>query len=139
MRHDPPDEDHGRKAHLKDVHDDVPPDYYDVSMKTNLIQRLYHGRRFNALCELASRANGRLLDVGCDGGTLLARIADKAKPSTVIALDLSSEAVKYTLVKRPDFSGLVGDGEALPFSNDAFQAIFCSEVMEHIERPVRLF
>ena len=133
------DHDDGQKAHLKEVHDDVPPDYYDTSMKTNLIQRFYHGRRFKKLCDLATKTDGALLDVGCDGGTLLERIADKAKPSTVVALDLSSEAVRYTLGKRPDFAGLVGDAEALPFRDDAFQAIFCSEVMEHIERPEHLF
>jgi ubiquinone/menaquinone biosynthesis C-methylase UbiE len=130
---------HDQKTHLKEVHEDVPPDYYDTSMKTNLIQRFYHGRRFKNLCDLASRTQGKLLDVGCDGGTLLEKIAAKASASRVVALDLSGEAVKYTLGKRPDFAGVVGDAEALPFRNGAFEAIFCSEVMEHIERPEKLF
>ena len=132
-------EDHNQKAHLKEVHDDVPPDYYDTSIKTNLIQRLYHGRRFSALCELATQTDGRLLDVGCDGGSLLEHFADKAKPSMVVALDLSAEAVRYTMSKRPDFSGLVADGEALPLRSAAFEVILCSEAMEHVERPDRLF
>jgi ubiquinone/menaquinone biosynthesis C-methylase UbiE len=132
-------DDHDQKSHLKDVHDDVPPDYYDTSLKTNLIQRVYHGRRFKKLCDLATRTNGALLDVGCDGGTLLERIADKAKPTKVVALDLSADAVRYTLGKRPEFAGLTGDAEALPFRDSSFQAIFCSEVMEHIERPESLF
>jgi 2-polyprenyl-3-methyl-5-hydroxy-6-metoxy-1,4-benzoquinol methylase len=130
--------DHDQKTHLKELHDDVPPNYYDTSMKTNLIQRFYHGRRFKNLCNLASKTEGTLLDVGCDGGTLLEKIAAKVAPSRVVALDLSGEAVRYTLGKRPDFAGLIADAEALPFRDGVFEAIFCSEVMEHIERPQTL-
>ena len=133
--------DHGPNAErtLKDIHDDVPPDYYDASLKTNLSQRVYHNRRFDGICELVSKTPGAVLDVGCDGGTLLERIADKAKPSRVVALDLAAESVAYTAGKRADFDGLVGDGEALPFRDGAFDAIFCSEVLEHVERPDQLF
>jgi 2-polyprenyl-3-methyl-5-hydroxy-6-metoxy-1,4-benzoquinol methylase len=137
-------QDHDHDAHdehrsLKDIHEDVPPDYYDTSLKTNPIQRVYHNRRFDGICELVSKTPGAILDVGCDGGTLLERIADKATPSRVVALDLAAESVAYTVGKRPDFDGLVGDGEGLPFRNGAFDAIFCSEVLEHVERPDRLF
>ena len=128
----------GEKS-LLEVHEDVPPDYYDTSLKTNIIQRLYHGRRFNALCEMVAKTDGAILDVGCDGGTLLERLAEKAQAPTVVGLDLSREAVVYTLGKRPDFQLLVGDAEGLPFRDGTFAAIFCSEVMEHIERPERLF
>ncbi len=130
--------DHDHKS-LKEIHDDVPPDYYDRSLKTNPIQRVYHNRRFNALCELVKETDGAILDVGCDGGTLLERLADKARPGRVVALDLSADAVAYTVGKRPDFDGLVGDGEGLPFRDGVFDAVFCSEVLEHVERPERLF
>jgi|FLYL01.1.fsa_nt_gi SAM-dependent methyltransferase len=129
----------GQKAHLKEVHEDVPPDYYDTSIRTNLIQRIYHGRRFKRLTDMVSRTDGWLLDVGCDGGTLLERIADKAGAARVVALDLSRDAVAYTVGKRPDFDGLVADAEGLPFKDGTFAAIFCSEVMEHIEHPEKLF
>jgi len=129
----------GEYRSLKDIHEDVPPDYYDTSLKTNLIQRVYHNRRFNGICDLVSTTPGAILDVGCDGGTLLERIADKAKPTRVVALDVAADSVAYTVGKRPEFDGLVGDGEGLPFSDAAFDAIFCSEVLEHVARPDRLF
>jgi ubiquinone/menaquinone biosynthesis C-methylase UbiE len=138
--HDHHDHNHedGHRS-LKEIHEDVPPDYYDTSLKTNLIQRVYHNRRFDGISDLASRTQGALLDVGCDGGTLLERVAERARPSCVVALDLARDSVAYTVGKRPDFEGLVGDGEDLPFRDGAFEAIFCSEVLEHVERPEKLF
>jgi len=123
---------------LKEVHDDVPPDYYDSSMRTNLIQRFYHGRRFKEICKLSPRTEGKILDVGCDGGTLLRAVAASVGASRVVGVDLSDDAVAYSLSQSPEFDLVVGDGEALPFADSAFDAIFCSEVLEHVERPEKL-
>jgi hypothetical protein len=81
-----------QKSHLKEVHDDVPPDYYDKSIKTNLIQRFYHGERFKKICELATRADGPLLDVGCDGGTLLDSLETQKHFRLRVARSLQSSA-----------------------------------------------
>ncbi len=123
---------------LKEVHDDVPPDYYDSSMRTNLIQRFYHGRRFKEICKLSPRTEGEILDVGCDGGTLLRAVAESVGASRVVGVDLSDAGVAYSLSQSPEFDLVVGDGEALPFADSAFDAIFCSEVLEHVERPEKL-
>ena len=123
---------------LKEVHDEVPPDYYDSSIKTNVIQRFYHGRRFKEICDLSLPAEGKILDVGCDGGTLLREVAASVGAARVVGVDLSAEAVAYCLGKSPEFDVVVGDGEDLPFADSSFDAIFCSEVLEHVERPEKL-
>jgi len=87
---------------LKEVHDDVPPDYYDSSMRTNLIQRFYHGRRFKEICKLSPRTEGKILDVGCDGGTLLGAVAASVGASRVVGVDLSDDAVAYSLSQSPE-------------------------------------
>ncbi len=124
---------------LKEIHEDVPPDYYDTSLRTNVIQRVYHGRRFAGICSMVSPVTGAILDIGCDGGTLLERVVERAKASRVVGIDLSGEAVAYTGAKRPDFDLLVGDAEDLPFHDSTFDAIFASEVLEHIHHPEKLF
>ena len=68
---------------LKEIHEDVPPDYYDTGLKSNLVQRIYHSRRFNKVCSMVSKANGSILDIGCDGGTLLEKVAERAGAKTV--------------------------------------------------------
>ena len=124
---------------LKEIHEDVPPDYYDTSIKTNLIQRVYHGRRFRAISSMVTKVDGPVLDIGCDGGTLLEKMAARAKSPQVVAIDVAHEAVEYTKNTRPDFAVMVGDAERLPFADGAFAAIFASEVLEHIHHPEHLF
>ena len=129
------DHDHDLKHNLKEIHEDVPPDFYDTSVKNNLIQRYWHGRRFKEVAKLASKVNGRLLDVGCDGGALTEKVVASARPDRVVGIDISVKSLAYTMKTRPQFDLAVGDAEELPFQDDSFEAIFCSEVMEHIENP----
>lgn len=124
-------------THLKETHEDVPPDFYDT-LKTNPFQRIWHGRRFERIAALVSPTTGRILDVGCDGGTLTERVATKAGASEVVGIDISDRAVAYTKKKRPQFQLAVGDAEALPFREASFDAIFCSEVLEHVAHPQKL-
>ncbi|MFQ5471964.1 MAG: class I SAM-dependent methyltransferase [Dehalococcoidia bacterium] len=134
-----PHHDHDHQRHdLKEIHEDVPPDFYDTSIKKNLIQKYWHGRRFEEVAKLASKVDGRLLDVGCDGGTLTEKVASCARPDRVVGVDISARSLAYTITKRPQFDLAVGDAEELPFQDGTFEAIFCSEVMEHLENPQKM-
>ena len=136
-RHDE-HEKHEHKHDLQEIHEDVPPDFYDTSVKDNLIQRYWHGRRFKEVARLATKVDGRLLDVGCDGGTLTEKVAARARPERVVGVDISAKSLSYTIRKRPQFDLAVGDAEELPFGDATFAAIFCSEVMEHLVSPEKM-
>lgn len=139
-QHDHRDEyEHDAHKHeLQEIHEDVPADFYDTSVKNNLIQRYWHGRRFQEVAKLATKVNGRLLDVGCDGGTLTEKVAARARPQSVVGVDISAKSLAYTITKRPQFNLAVGDAEELPFRDQSFEAIFCSEVMEHLVSPEKM-
>lgn len=129
----------GMKAQpLKETHEDVPPDFYDNSLRTNPIQRLWHKRRFQRISESLSQVNGRILDVGCDGATLTEIVAAKSQAEDVVGIDISQRALAYAKAKRPQFQLAVGHAEELPFRAAAFDMIFCSEVLEHVEHPHKL-
>jgi ubiquinone/menaquinone biosynthesis C-methylase UbiE len=131
-------EQHEHKHDLQEIHEDVPPDFYDTSVKSNLIQRYWHGRRFKEVARLATKVDGRLLDVGCDGGTLTEKVAARARPERVVGVDISAKSLAYTITRRPQFDLAVGDAEELPFAEASFAAIFCSEVIEHLVNPERM-
>jgi ubiquinone/menaquinone biosynthesis C-methylase UbiE len=123
---------------LKEAHEDVPPDFYDTSIKANLIQRVWHGRRLRRLSGLVSEVDGRMLDIGCDGATITEILAEKAGVSEVVGIDISEKAVAYSKRKRPGFQLAVGHGEELPFREATFDMIICSEVLEHVDHPDKL-
>lgn len=123
---------------LKQTHEDVPPDFYDTALRTNLIQRLWHRRRLQRISGLISKTNGRILDIGCDGVTLTEVVAAKAGAREVVGIDISKTAVAYSKRKRPEFHLAIGNGEELPFHEAAFDVIVCLEVLEHVEHPEKL-
>ena len=123
---------------LKETHEDVPPDYYDDGLKRSLIQRVWHRRRFRWISGLVSEVDGRVLDIGCDGATLTAVVAEKSGAKSVVGIDIAKESVAYSKEKHPEFQLAIGHAEELPFRDAAFDMVFCSEVLEHVEHPERL-
>jgi ubiquinone/menaquinone biosynthesis C-methylase UbiE len=65
-------------------------------------------------------------------------VVNSVKPQQAVGIDISLNAIQYAAEKRPQLDVLVGDAEALPFRDATFEAIFASEVMEHILAPDRL-
>ncbi len=79
---------------------------------------------------------GKVLDVGCGNGFLLAQLARRARPGTqFFGLDVSQKALDLTqaAVGFP-VSCLVGDvADKATLPADTYDLVVCSEVLEHIE------
>ncbi|GAB4522508.1 MAG: class I SAM-dependent methyltransferase [Parvularculaceae bacterium] len=83
----------------------------------------------------------RLLDVGCGAGRHLhAALADAAE-ADCIGLDLNAESLAaardgarsvFGEAALSRLSLIRGDARRLPFPDDAFDAVICSEALEHI-------
>ena len=89
-------------------------------------------------------ANDLILDIGCgEGRHAIGLHVDKKVD--VVGLDLSIEDIKTAKNRIKDFSisndntssclfGL-GNIQQLPFKSSSYNAIICSEVLEHVESP----
>ncbi len=78
------------------------------------------------------KLNGTILDVGCSVGTL-ASVA----PERVIGIDKDRKALEINWKKG--FKAKYADVEKeLPFENNFFAGIFCSNVIEHLNNPLFL-
>jgi len=86
---------------------------------------------------------GRVLDVGCNRGYDLLRLSERY-PSPYLrlyGLDVSRDDMRVAVervnsVEKPgSFAFLLSVVEKIPFNDDAFDAIICSEVVEHLPDP----
>lgn len=73
---------------------------------------------------------GKILDVGCGDGYITSLIFENFKD--VIGIDISKKAIKFAREKNQGVTFVVGTCTNLPFSDESFDTIVASEVIEHI-------
>ena len=104
-----------------------PPDPR-ISIQSELRAYRQHPReveRVSRLFELMSRSGPQALDVGARDGHLSLLLAERF--DRVVALDL-----KVPDVAHPRVQCIVGDATQLPFPDQSFHTVVCTEVLEHI-------
>lgn len=81
-----------------------------------------------------------VLDLGCGIGVYSLELGSRTN-RPIVGIDLDLEKVRTAARMSRDLGlgcwFVVGDAENLPFQDDAFGAILCSEVLEHIEHDGR--
>lgn len=70
----------------------------------------------------------RILDIGCGNGALISMIG----LSRVVGLDFVHAGLRRTHVRFPESRLACGDGAALPFEDQSFDAITAQHVIEHM-------
>ena len=123
---------------LNQIHKEVPANHYDVGIKRNLFQRFWHKRRFSEVLKVINPVNGPILDIGCHGGTFTRVILEKAGGSKVYGVDISHKAIDEAKRKLPLGEFKVADATGIPFRSNFFSAVFCLEVLEHVDDPVKV-
>lgn len=76
----------------------------------------------------------RVLDLGCGPGWYT--VALERAGADVVGLDLGADDV--ALAKAQGVNALVGDGMQLPFGDETFDGIFCSNLLEHVPDTSRV-
>ena len=88
-----------------------------------------------AIAEAGIRRGGVVIDVGCGTGRALPPLREAVGPAgTVIALDVTPEMLDAArpAVRRAGASVLIADARALPFADDAADAIFAAGLVSHL-------
>lgn len=87
---------------------------------------------------LATKKQCRILDLGCAQGNYSLTLSKKHE---TIGIDIKSNFIKYALMKKEpseDAIFLCASAEDLPFENDSFDLVLCSELVEHVANPKKM-
>ncbi|MBT1072724.1 methyltransferase domain-containing protein [Pelotalea chapellei] len=77
---------------------------------------------------------GKILDVGCGMGGIFSALPPGNK-FIKFGIDFSHVAIEKLKRRIPDGTFVVGDVHALPFENDCFLKVICTETLEHVDKP----
>ena len=109
-------------------------DSEDYHLRSNFIIRWIEKKRVKAILKLLkSTSQDTVVEIGCGAGMVLEQIP----AGTVIGMDLSGFILHKTQRRLAKRNALIlqGNGENLPFSNNQFDKIVCTEVIEHVMEP----
>jgi len=118
------------------LHEKVPPDWYYRSIKRNLLQRIWHKKRFSVISSLSEKSD-RVLDIGCADGVFTNEIAKSTHAREVVGIDVLKDSVSWARRKwrGKNMKFLVGNAHKLNFRANYFDAVYALEVMEHVSNP----
>ncbi|NJN94516.1 MAG: methyltransferase domain-containing protein [Anaerolineales bacterium] len=106
-------------------------------LRSNFLIRWIERRRVKTILNfLNTRQQDRVLEIGCGAGNILVQI-----PATCLhGIDLSTFLIKKSQRRLASHRVILAqsNAEQLPFVNDNFHKLVCSEVLEHVADPRRV-
>lgn len=92
------------------------------------------------LAELEKESFHDVLDCGCGTGSMIQLLHEKYPDKHYVGLDLTPEMIRVAQAKRlSNTKFIVGDSENLPFTEESFDAVICSNSFHHYPNPQNFF
>lgn len=121
---------------LTKIWQQVPADYYEKGVTTNILQQIWHNKKIATFKHLVDDGSfKKILDVGCAAGTLTNKISKLFPQSVVVGVDVYAEAINYGRKRYPYINFVKADTNKLPFKNNSFDLTVCYETIEHVNNP----
>ena len=82
--------------------------------------------------------HARVVDIGCGAGDLLLALRRKCPTVSVAGLDFSPKAIERARRNLPDGDFVLDRISKLPYEDECFDVVLCTDTLEHLERPLSL-
>ncbi len=111
---------------------DIQAKSYDIDKNGRHARNLYQ----SVIEELSCLSFQSILDVGCGTGEILKMMKTMDPERSLYGIDLSEEMLKQAKGKLADQAELyLGDAEHLPFENEKFDLLICTDSFHHYPNP----
>ncbi len=90
---------------------------------------------FKSLDELLSNTQGQLLDVGAGEGDAYQFLSPDITTRGVTALEINPACFARMAKIAPSLTPVEGTIYEIPFEDNSFETVLCSEVLEHLDDP----
>lgn len=110
------------------------PNYRKFQQRNPLMQAVFAHffGRLAGVIEPLERSS--VLDAGCGEGETIERLRPLL-PGDTVGVDRNPACIDYSHRRHPGFEFGVHDITSLPFEDDRFDLVICTEVLEHLDRP----
>lgn len=88
----------------------------------------------NIAINLNLEKKSKVLDVGCGIGNLLKILPESNK----YGVDIAKEYIRKAKLNIPEGTFVQASVEKLPFDDEYFDFVFCTEVLEHVNNPEKV-
>ena len=97
-----------------------------------------NGLKLRYLLDDLSSIQGRVLDVGCGGGSVAKAVKRERPDLQVFGCDLSESALRIAGASPDGVDFRLATAERLPFDDSTFDLVWIFDVLEHVEEPERV-
>lgn len=119
----------------KHIIEQVPTDYYQKGVESNILQRIWHTNKLHVITDLIPVTPRKVLDVGCASGWFLSRFSKVFPQANCFGVDIYDEAVEYAKKRYSHITFKIADAHKIPFKEESFDLVVCTEVLEHVDDP----
>lgn len=116
----------------------VPIDYYQKGIDTNLLQRIWHTNKLKMILEIIPNSPKKILDVGCASGWFLSRLSRNFPLAKCSGIDIYDSGINYGKRLYPHLRLKVADAHNIPYRDNTFDLVICTEVIEHVDDPLKV-
>lgn len=126
---------------LEEIWNQVPVDYYQKGVETNILQRLWHTKKLKVVLDFIQKAHREpknILDVGCASGWFLSKIKKKYPASQCSGVDVYKKSIDHGKKLYKNLNFMLSDAHHLPFPDKSYDVVICAEVLEHVVNPEKV-